>query len=194
MQWPEPIRFHRPVRSVSLGRDTPVPDLVLATRESEEAAYQRGLADGERRLGEQLVQQRTELQQLHTGVLQALREAASGVIHDTESTVLELAFEVAQKVIAETPISRELIEANIRAALAEAEEATEFYIHLHPEDLALLARHTSEMLAEVPRPKPMHFIADPDIGRGGCLVRTQFGIVDARRETRLARLRQTLVP
>ncbi len=194
MKWPEPIRFNQPVRSVSLGRNQPAPDLTLATREREDQAYQRGLTDGEHRLGEQMLRQRSELQQLHTGVLKALREAAAGVIHDTESMVLELAFEIAQKVIAETPISREIIETNVRAALAEADEATEFHIQLHPEDLALLERHTSDLLANTPCPKTMHFVGAPDIGRGGCLVRTQFGIVDARRESRLARLRQTLEP
>jgi flagellum-specific ATP synthase len=36
----------------------------------------------------------------------------------------------------------------------------------------------------------MHFIPSPEVSRGGCMVRTKFGLIDARRETRLERIRK----
>lgn len=194
MKWSKTIPFSQFVREVSLAPPALSADVATMLREREEQAYTRGLVDGEHRLGEQLLRQRGELLELHSGVLNSLREAAAQVTRDSENALIEIAFTVAQKIVAEVPISRELIETNIRSALAQGEEATEFFIHLHPDDLALLQRHTSELLSTTSGQNKMHFLAAPEVTRGGCLVRTQFGIVDARRETRLDRVRQTLSP
>lgn len=194
MKWSRTIRFNHPVRDVcrsparGCGREADP----AAARRREEQAYERGVVDGERRLGEQLLQQRNELQRLHAGVLSSLREAVAGVIRDSENALVDVAFEVARKVIDGVPISRELVEAGIRSALAEAEDATEFCVQLHPDDLALLRQHSSQLLDDTSAPHPVRFVAGPDIARGGCLVRTEFGVIDARRETRLNRLRQAL--
>jgi len=194
MKWSKTLAFAQPVRGVSLGSPVPAPDVTALLREREEQAYARGLMDGEQRLGAQLLQQRNELVELHSGVLNSLRQAASQVTLDAETALIEIAFTVAQKLVAEIPISHELVAANVRSALAQGEEATEFFIQLHPEDLELLQRNTSELLSPSPRQEKMHFLPTPEVARGGCLVRTQFGVIDARRETRLERVRQTLTP
>lgn len=188
MKWSSPIPCPLPLRDVRLA------DPATRQREREEQAYARGLEAGENRLREQLLQQRNELLELQNGVLQSLRQAALQVARDTENTLLDLAFEVAQKVVAEIPISRELVEANLRAALAQVQEATRFLIHLHPDDLALLRQHGSDLLADPPGPQTMQFVPAPHIARGGCLVKTDFGLIDARRETRLELLRPAHTP
>jgi len=37
-------------------------------------------------------------------------------------------------------------------------------------------------------------VASSEVSRGGCLIQTRFGLVDARRETKLEQLQQTLLP
>jgi flagellar biosynthesis/type III secretory pathway protein FliH len=39
----------------------------------------------------------------------------------------------------------------------------------------------------------MRFHRSPDISRGGCIVKTRFGIIDARREVKLAELEKTVL-
>lgn len=192
MKWSKHVSPGGVVRGVTLVPPRPPADPAVVIRERERAAYAQGLADGEQRLGEQLVRQRAELLEVHRGVLNSLRDSVAQVCREAEETLIEFAVEVARKVVADMPIDRPMIEASIRSALAEAEEATEFFIHLHPEDLALMQRHASESLEEAARSRPMHFVASPEVSRGGCLVRTKFGIVDARRETRFARVREAL--
>lgn len=195
MKWSSTIACPRPLREIRLvGAGDAFPESRDRQREREEQAYTRGLEEGENRLREQLLQQRNELLELQSGVLQSLRHAALQVAHEAENTLIDYAFEVAQRIVAEIPISRELVEANIRSALAQVEETTEFFIHVHPEDLALLQRHSSDLLTPAPGRDRMHFLPAADVGRGGCLVRTDFGLIDARRETRLEQLRQTRMP
>jgi flagellar assembly protein FliH len=191
---PKSIRFSEPLRSVTLSRRPAAfsPEELEAHRRREEQAYERGLIDGERRLGEQLMQQRTELQHLHAGILASLGNAVSQVVRDTETSLIDLAFEIACKLVDDLPIKRELIEKSIQAALAKVSEATQISIHLHPEDLELLQKNTSETPPEPAGSRSIRFVADAEVGRGGSLVRTEFGVIDARRETRKKRAKKAV--
>ena len=161
-------------------------------RQSEQAAYERGLADGEKRLSEQILRQRAEVLELQNGVLASMRQAVPQVVRQSEAGVVELALEVARKLISELPVSTEMVEAAVHSALAQVEESTEFQISLHADDLALLQRSNSPVLLPGPGNEAMHFRASEEVTRGGCLVETRFGVVDNRRETKLKLVRQSL--
>jgi flagellar assembly protein FliH len=157
-----------------------------------QAAYERGLAEGEKRLGEQLLLQRTEVLQLQNGVLASLRKAVPQVVRQSESAVVQLALEVARKLVDGLPVSPEMVEAAVRSALAQVEESAAFDIYLHAEDLALLQRCNSSMLLPGAGNEGMDFHTSPEVTRGGCLVRTRFGVVDTRRETKMDLIRGSL--
>ena len=65
----------------------------------EQAAFERGLAEGEKRLGEQLLRQRTELLELQNGVLASLRDAVPRVVRQSEAALIQVALEVARKLV-----------------------------------------------------------------------------------------------
>lgn len=158
----------------------------------EQAAFERGLAEGEKRLGEQLLRQRTELLELQNGVLASLRAAVPQVVRQSESALIQLAIEAARKLVDDLPISAEMVEAAVRSALAQVEESAEFHVYLHADDLALLQKCNSPVLLPGPGNEAMRFQVSPEVTPGGCLVQTRFGRVDARRETKLALIRQSL--
>lgn len=161
-------------------------------QQREQAAYERGLADGEKRLSEQLLRQRTEVVELQNGVLTALRQAVPVVVQQSEAGLIELALEVAQKLVSDLPISAEMVAAAVRSALEHVQEKTEFQISLHTADLALLQQSNSPLLLPDPGNEAIHFHTSPEVTRGGCLVETRFGIIDARRETKMKLIRQSL--
>ena len=195
MKWCKTIAPGQPLRSARLswpGR--PVTSLPQSTGDPsrEQAAFERGLAEGEKRLGEQLLRQRSELLQLQNGVLASLREAVPQVLRQSESALIQLALEAARKLVADLPVSAEMIETAIRSALAQVEASAEFSVYLHADDLALLQKCNSPALLPGPGNEAVRFQASPEVTRGGCLVQTRFGIVDARRETKLELIRQSL--
>jgi flagellar assembly protein FliH len=163
-----------------------------AARQREQAAYERGLADGEKRLSQQLLSQRNELLDLQNGVLASLRQSARQVIQQSEAALIELALETARKLISGLPVSADMITAAIRSALEQMEGTTEFHVYLNAEDLALLEQCNAPVLLPGPGNESMHFHASPEVTRGGCMVETRFGVIDARRETKLELLRQSL--
>lgn len=161
-------------------------------RESEGAAYERGRRDGEKALSAQLLQQRSELLELHQGVVESLRAAVPQITEETEKALIELTLEAAQKIIAGMPIQPKIVEAVVREAIGQVEDSAEIAVHLHPDDLALLRKHQSPILQGLPETGPLKFVTSSEVTRGGCMVHTRFGLLDARRETKIEQVRQSL--
>jgi len=162
--------------------------------ELEQAAFERGVAEGEKRLADQLLRQRAQLIELQNGVLASLRQAVPQVVAQCESALIDLALEVARKLVFDLPISVEMVEAAIRSAIAQGEQNAEFDVLLHADDLALLRQCNSPILLPAPGNGSIRFHSSAEVSRGGCLVRTRFGAIDARRETKLELVRQSLAP
>jgi flagellar assembly protein FliH len=193
MQWRKTLQPGPPLQNVRLLRQPPGPsDPDTAALAREHAAFERGIAEGEKRLGEQLLRQRAEVLELQNGVLASLRNTFPRVVQQSEQALIELAFEVARKLVNDMPINRELVEAAVRAALAQVGENAEYHVSLHPEDLALLQQCSSPVLLPGPGNEAIHFSPSPEVSRGGCLVQSRFGIVDTRRETKVEMVKQSL--
>ena len=129
---------------------------------------------------------------MQTGILESLRQTLPQLVRECEATLVNLAFEAAQKLVAGLPISTELIEATVREALARAQETSDLTILLHASDLELLQRVNSPVLLEEVGGERLHFRPSVDVSRGGCLVQTRFGMIDARRETKLELLKKSM--
>jgi len=190
--WSEQIRFSQPLKDVTLAPLPGSPEWEQRVLERERAAFERGRIEGERALSQQLVQQRSDLLELQNGVLTSLRQAMPKLVTDAEEALVQLAYSAALKIIAETPISTELVEAVVREALGQLDHEANIVVLLHPQDLELLRKINAPLLLEQIGGQPLRFQASPDITRGGCLLQTNFGTVDARRETKIERLRDSL--
>ncbi len=192
MKWADTILFDRPLRDVCLLTGAPAQDWHTFLREREQAAFENGQRAGESALNEQLIYQRNETLELQRGILQSLQKTLPQIAHEAESSVIEIALEVAKKIVANIPIDAPLVEATVREALRQAEDTAEIVIQLHPDDLALLRQHQSPILDGLPETGPLRFSSSAEVSRGGCIIQTRFGLVDARRETKIEQLRQSL--
>lgn len=154
--------------------------------------YEDGLRDGEKGLREQLLQQRTEIVELQKGVLQSLEKALPQVRTECEAALVELALEVARKVVAGIPIKPAMIEGAIREALDSLEEAHDVCVLVNEEDLQLLQKYKSPVLKTNAGDEKVRFQASAEVSRGGCMVQTRFGVVDARVETKFEQVKKSL--
>jgi flagellar assembly protein FliH len=192
MPRPDAICFAVPLRDVRLMR--PVAPVVSApaSAASEQAAYERGRRDGEKALSEQLIRQRGELAELQNGVLTSLRQSVAQVTRDCEEAMVALALEIAGKLVADLPISSEMVEAAVREALAHVEQNTNLVVLINPMDYELLQQANAPVLLTEAGGERLKFQTSAQVSRGGCMVQTNFGVVDARRETKLEALKQSL--
>jgi flagellar assembly protein FliH len=192
MKWADSILFAEPLADVRLLLRSPAQDWKIFLADAEKTAYERGRRDGESALNGQLIAQRNETLELQRGIFQSLQRTLPQLAHTAETTLIEVALESAKKVIAGMPVDAALIEATVREALRQTEDTAEISVQMNPEDLALLRTHQSPVLNGLPESGPLKFSTSPEIARGGCLVQTRFGVVDARRETKFEQIRQSL--
>ncbi len=191
---PEPIKLQRPLRDVRSAGPPPMSGPSdPALQDQWQASYDLGRIEGEKALSEQLLRQRAEMHEIMSGVLNALRQAVPQVVRDTENTLVSLALEVAQKLVSEMPISVPMIETSIRDALAQVEGTAQITVRLHPADLELLQKSDSPMLVAGNSGGEFRFLGSPEVTRGGCLVQTRVGTVDARRETKFDLIKRNLL-
>lgn len=192
MKWSETIAFSPALRDVRLLTQVPAREWAAHVREREAAAYQRGRREGDHSCDQKLVQQRKELDALQTGLLKSLQQLLPQVLQEAEPALIQLALASAQKIVAGLPVDITLVEAVVREALRQVEDTAEVTIQLHPDDLALLHKHLSPLLNGAGANGPVRFSNSPDVTRGGCVVQTRFGIIDARRETKVEQLQISL--
>lgn len=175
----EPVRPADITRELSSPASVPVEE----AQAREQAAYERGRREAETLLREQLLAQRRELLELQQGVLASLQQVIPQMVRDIQEHLVQLALAAAENVLAGIPVSADAVRAAVREALAQVEAGSEVTVRLHPDDCAALG---SEVPAGV-RLEP-----DAQLARGDCLVKTPFGVVDARRATKWQRLREAL--
>lgn len=192
MKWSNSITLQQPFSDVRLLTRAPALDWQEHLREREKAAHEQGRRDGERALGEQLLQQRNEMVELQKGVLHSLKEMLPQMAQEMEAALIQLALESAKKIVGGLAIDVKTVEKVVREALSQAQDTAEISIRLNPEDLALLRKHESPLLEGLPETGPLRFSASPEVTRGGCLVQTRFGLIDALRETKLEQLRKAV--
>jgi flagellar assembly protein FliH len=194
MKWSETITFSPALREVRLLKDVPAREWAAHVRDREAAAYLKGRTEGDHVCSQQLSQQRKELEALQNGVLKSLQQILPQLMAEAEPALIQLALASAQKIVAGMPIDVALVEAVVREALQHAEDTAEITIQVHPEDLALLHKHESPLLNGSAAGKTIRFSSSEEATRGGCLVQTRFGIIDARRETKQEQLQISLNP
>jgi flagellar assembly protein FliH len=193
MKWPDPITLNKPLRDVRVLTRAPAQDWQEHLREREQVAFENGRREGERSLGGQLLQQRNELVELQNGILNSLQQTLPRLIQENESALMNLALELAQKIVGGLPVDQTLVETVVREALQQAKDTSEMAVQLHPEDLALLRRHNSPLLNGLPETGPLRFTGSSGVARGGCIVQTRFGLIDAQHETKVEQLRKALL-
>jgi flagellar assembly protein FliH len=133
------------------------------------------------------------LQELLHGTLDALRQTVPQVVRDTENMVVSLALEVARKLVSDMPVSVPMVEAAVRDALTHVESSAQVTVRLHPADLELLQNASSALLSSAETPNDFRFLSSAEVSRGGCLVETRFGTVDARREIKFDLIKKTML-
>lgn len=192
--WSETITLAKPLRDVLLAvPKSPAASSAPTAPDPWQSSYDLGRIDGEKALSEQLLKQRAETHELFQGLMTSLRRAVPQVVHDTESMMISLALEVAQKLVADMPISAAMVEAAVQDALGQVEGTAQVTVRLHPADLELLQSAHSSLLLAGEGANDFRFLGSPEVTRGGCLVQTRFGMVDARRETKFDLLKRNLL-
>ena len=155
---------------------------ILANVKAErEEALKKGLAQGESK-GLALVTEKLL-------ALDALREK---FYNNAEPEVIKLVVEIAEKVIGKIATENTaLIGTVVRQAL-EKTIGDRITVRLNPEDYKNLMETDHEFKDVIDRTKRLLFREDEAISKGGCVVETEVGTIDAQIEVQLGAIKKPL--
>jgi len=177
---PEPEPESAPAETAAQ-TDPPQPSLDLA--QIEKTAYESGFRQGEK-AGMAIAEKKIEasLRRYSEAILEIGR-LRTRLFHQVEREVVKLAVEVAKKIVhREIQADREIIQTLVKVALSHVAEKSAVTVHLHPVDYAYILEHRAELSAGADDGREVALLADKSIERGGCLIQTECGDIDARIE------------
>jgi len=157
-------------------------ELAEAKKRAEELegeAYSQGFEQGKKdgleigRLQSEAAAKRFEK------VIQGISQQAETLFVKNEAMFVKLSMEVArQLVLREIKTDPSVVLESMKAALDQAVLGNNLTVYLNPKDFELAKGYTSTEL-EPSAGLSLELKADPKIERGGCLIESEFGLVDA---------------
>jgi flagellar assembly protein FliH len=190
----EPQASPHPVLS-AVSAPPPSPTVPSAEIEAQLAALEReafakGYASGERAGVEAGTRRADAMLRRMAQTIEDISQLRKTMVHQTERQMVQLALLLAKRVVGrELALDVELVAAMAHVALERLGESGPATIRLNPEDYAALV----VLRGEAWEGAQVAITPDPALPRGGCVVDSEFGRVDASIEAQLGELSRALL-
>lgn len=174
--------------------------IVLAERKVEDfrkeglrQGYEEGLKQAEAEMEEKYSQAfQKEAQQLGD-FMQALKDSYADAIKTAEGPLVKIALDIAEKVIKEeAEKNSEVILANIRDSLLRLTSKVHIVVRVNPGQFDLVAGHKQKLISVVEGIDDFSLVGDEKVGKGGCVIETPSGSVEARIAKQLKELKKVI--
>jgi flagellar assembly protein FliH len=156
----------------------------------ERDAFMKGYAQGERAGTEAGARRADAMLRRIAHTLDELTELRRVIVASTEQQMVRLALAVARRIVGrELTQDPELVAAMAHVALQRLGEAVPATIKLNPEDYTVVVAQRATPWSST----QVRVVPDPAVVRGGCLVESEVGTVDASPDAQLAELSRALL-
>ena len=127
-------------------------------------------------------------------VLEAVMQRREEILQDTETQIVELVILMARKVIKIlSENQKNVIMANTVAALRKVKTRGNVTLRVNIEDVKLTTAHADEFIQHVENVQVITVQEDSAVEKGGCIVETDFGAIDARISSQLTELENKIL-
>jgi len=185
------IAFDRPLVAVQRAGDVAFKHTAGELQAAQAAGYQEGGDAARAFSNQQIVELRTELQSLQTGLFQKLAAAQESLADQVRVALPSLTVELGQRLLAGFVPPPELVEKLCREALDQLyPERDGLELVVGPRDAAALERLVPSWRAHFTN---LRVTIDDTLNPGDCLVRSRFGVTDARAVSKIEALRHELL-
>ncbi|TFG82997.1 MAG: flagellar assembly protein FliH [Spirochaetales bacterium] len=130
---------------------------------------------------------------LHT-ILERAMDKRSEILEQTEGQIVELVLLVARKVVKTiSENQKNVVISNIAQALRKLKTRSDIIIKVNLADLQLASDHVKDFIEMAENAKRITVLEDSSIDRGGCVIETDFGEIDARIQSQLHELEEKIL-
>ncbi len=127
-------------------------------------------------------------------ILEAVMQRREEILQDTESQIVELVILMARKVIKIlSENQKNVIMSNTVAALRKVKTRGNVTLRVNIEDVKLTTANASAFIQHIENVQGITVQEDSSVEKGGCIVETDFGAIDARISSQLTELENKIL-
>ncbi|MDR2942826.1 MAG: flagellar assembly protein FliH [Treponema sp.] len=150
--------------------------------DGKEAGFAEGKAEVERLIS------RTQV------MLERAQNKRGEILAETEQEIIDLVLLISRKVIKVLSENQEnVIISNVTQALRKVKSKGSCRIRVNMEDLQLATKHKQEFIKLVEGVNDIQILEDTTVDKGGCIIETDFGEIDARISSQLSELERKIL-
>ncbi len=169
-------------------------DIKQRVTQTEREAYERGYADGHAKgYDEGRAEVERLVQSLHSIITKAI-EKRNEIIEEAETQIINLVLLIVKKVIKViSENQKNVVINNVVQALRKLKSRGDVVIRVNLADLELTSEHVKDFMKMVENVKSITVLEDSSVDRGGCIIETDFGQIDARISSQLHEIEERIL-
>nr|WP_267518124.1 flagellar assembly protein FliH [Borreliella afzelii] len=158
-------------------------DLEIATAKGREEGYSKGYESG--------FEDFDKLMRKFHSIIASLIAERKGILESSSGQIVSLVMQIAIKVIKRiTDSQKDIVLENVNDALKRVKDKTQITIRVNLDDLDIVRHKKSAFISRFDVIENLEIIEDPNIGKGGCIIETNFGEIDARISSQLDKIEE----
>lgn len=163
-------------------------------KQIEKDAYERGYKEGHEKgfkEGEQEVERL--IQNIHAIISKTI-EKRNEIIEESETQLINMVLLIAKKVIKViSENQKNVVINNVMQALLKLKGGGDVIIKVNPDDLELTSSHKETFQKRLEQGRNIAILEDTTVDRGGCVIETDFGQINARISSQLHEIEEKIL-
>ncbi|MGO9412238.1 MAG: flagellar assembly protein FliH [Spirochaetia bacterium] len=162
--------------------------------QTEREAYEKGYAEGHGKgYDEGKAEVARLVESLHTIITKAI-EKRNEIIEEAETQIINLVLLIVKKVIKViSENQKNVVINNVVQALRKLKSRGDVVIRVNLADLELTSEHVKDFMKMVENVKSITVLEDSSVDKGGCIIETDFGQIDARISSQLHEIEERIL-
>lgn len=173
-------------------------NIILETENNKKAIESKGYNEGfssgrEEGFGEGKEEVNRLIERLHT-IVEKTMDKRQEILLETEQQIVDLVLLMSRKVVKViSENQKNVVSSNVLHALKKVKGQGDVTIRVNLLDVGMTTEHIKDFLNKCESVKNITVVEDVGVDRGGCIVETDFGSIDARISSQLHELEQKII-
>lgn len=162
--------------------------------EIKKSAYDSGYAEGQEKGFKTGADEITRLIDRTHKILEGVMFRREEILNETEQQIVDLVILMSKKVVKIiSENQKSVVMANVLQALKKVKGRGDVTIRVNLADVKLTTEHIQDFIKQVENVKGITVVEDSTVDKGGCVVETDFGAIDARIQSQLSELESKIL-
>jgi len=165
-----------------------------AATDAFEQGFEAGKAEASKALGDEYEKKVAELSDDFASITRKFAAEAARYDQDFDKAVVTLAIAIARRIVArEIEVDEGAVLARSREAIRKIIGVDKIKIHVNPADEEYIREHRNELSDYADSVKEIVIESDNKVERGGCVIESELGNIDARVSTQFELIQEALL-